>query len=49
MPYTTQAALSHPKIKALKIKLHNTISLAIEKTIGHMQHPEQYPLPSDSN
>lgn len=47
MAYKTNSVVNHPKIKALKTKFDNTVTLAIEKAVGHMQHPEQYPLPGD--
>lgn len=47
MAYKTNSVVNHPKIKALKTKFDNTVALALEKAAGHIQHPEQYPLPAD--
>ncbi|MBL7729195.1 MAG: hypothetical protein JNM68_15980, partial [Dinghuibacter sp.] len=42
-----ETLLRHPKIKALKQKLEHTISLAVEKAVGHMQNPAAYPMPAN--
>ncbi len=37
-----------PKIKNLKTRFKNTLSLAVERAAGHLDDPQKYPLPSDS-
>lgn len=45
---TSNFIQTSPKIKNLKTRVQNTLSLAVERAAGHLDDPSKYPLPGDS-
>ena len=46
---TSNFIQTSPKIKNLKTRVKNTLSLAVERAAGHLHDPQKYPLPGSSN
>ncbi|HMK27734.1 MAG TPA: hypothetical protein VK483_17005 [Chitinophagaceae bacterium] len=45
---TTNFIQTSPKIKNLRTRFKNTLSLAVERAAGHLDDPQKYPLPGDN-
>ena len=45
---TTNFIQTSPKIKNLRTRFKNTVSLAVERAAGHLDDPQKYPLPGDN-
>jgi hypothetical protein len=45
---TSNFIQTSPKIKNLRTRVKNTLSLAVERAAGHLDDPKKYPLPGDN-